>query len=79
MLVVEGYMWEVDNALETLSAAADFARSNSAMVVLTAGDVGVVQRHTDEFWKLINDGVDMLFCNRCAYESNSHLEHALLC
>lgn len=65
ILVVEGYMWEVNNALETLSAAAEFARSHSAMVVLTAGDVGVVQRHTSEFWKLIDDGVDMLFCNRC--------------
>ena len=65
MLVVEGYMWEVDNALQTLSAAADFARSNGAMVVMTAGDAGVVQRHTAEFWQLINDGVDMLFCNRC--------------
>ena len=65
MLVVEGYMWEVDSALETLSAAADFARSNGAMVVMTAGDAGVVQRHTAEFWQLINDGVDMLFCNRC--------------
>ncbi|KAL0036384.1 hypothetical protein WJX77_005307 [Trebouxia sp. C0004] len=64
MLVVEGYMWEVNNALETLSAAADFARSNGAMVVMTAGDAGVVQRHTAEFWQMISDGVDMLFCNR---------------
>lgn len=65
MLVVEGYMWEVDDALETLSTAADFARSSGAMVVMTAGDAGVVQRHTADFWQLINDGVDMLFCNRC--------------
>ncbi|KAA6425375.1 MAG: putative sugar kinase [Trebouxia sp. A1-2] len=64
MLVVEGYMWEVDDALETLSTAADFARSSGAMVVMTAGDAGVVQRHTADFWQLINDGVDMLFCNR---------------
>lgn len=64
MLVVEGYMWEANNALETLSAAAGFARSNGAMVVLTAGDMGVVKRHTAEFWQMLKDGVDMLFCNR---------------
>lgn len=66
MLVVEGYMWEANNALETLSAAASFARSHGAMVVLTAGDMGVVKRHTAGFWQMLKDGVDMLFCNRCA-------------
>ena len=64
MLVIEGYMWEVDNALETLSASAQFARDHDAMVVLTAGDAGVVQRHTSDFWQLIHEGVDIFFCNR---------------
>lgn len=57
-------MWEAGNALATISAAADAARRNSAMVVLTAGDAGVVQRHTKEFWQMINAGIDMLFCNK---------------
>lgn len=57
-------MWEVGNALATISAAADAARRNSAMVVLTAGDAGVVQRHMQEFWQMINAGIDMLFCNK---------------
>lgn len=57
-------MWEAGNALATISAAADAARRNSAMVVLTAGDAGVVQRHTQEIWQMINAGIDMLFCNK---------------
>ena len=64
IFVVEGYMWEAGNALATISAAAAVARRNNAMVVLTAGDAGVVQRHTQEFWQMIHDGVDMLFCNK---------------
>lgn len=64
IFVVEGYMWEAGNALATISAAADVARCNSTMVVLTAGDVGVVQRHMQEFWQMINNGIDMLFCNK---------------
>ena len=75
IFVVEGYMWEAGNALATISAAADAARRNSAMVVLTAGDAGVVQRHTQEFWQMINAGIDMLFCNKyvtCKQQKSCH-------
>lgn len=64
MLIIEGYMWEVPNVLPTLLSAARTAAENNAMVALTAGDAGVVQRHRQEIWTMINAGVDMLFCNR---------------
>lgn len=80
IFVVEGYMWEAGNALVTISAAAEAARRNSAMVVLTAGDAGVVQRHTQEFWQMINAGIDMLFCNKyVAYKHQKSLHHCVAC
>lgn len=72
-------MWEAGNALATISAAAEAARCNSAMVVLTAGDAGVVQRHTQEFWQMINAGIDMLFCNKYVTSKNHKPLHIVLC
>ena len=64
MLIIEGYMWEVPNVLPTLLSAGQTAARNNAMVALTAGDSGVVHRHRQEIWSMIDAGVDMLFCNR---------------
>ena len=79
IFVVEGYMWEAGNALATIGAAAAEARRNSAMVVLTAGDVGVVQRHTQDFWQTIQAGVDILFCNKCVLCSTCSLLSLQVC
>lgn len=80
IFVVEGYMWEAGNALATISAAADAARCNSAMIVLTAGDAGVVQRHRQDFWQMINAGIDMLFCNKYVTAKPSNfLHHCVVC
>ena len=73
-------MWEAGNALVTISAAADVARRNSAMVVLTAGDAGVVQRHTQDFWQMISAGIDMLFCNKYVNcKSQTSLHNCVVC
>lgn len=64
MLIIEGYMWEVPNVLPTLLSAAQHAGRNNGMVALTAGDAGVVHRHKDEIWQMIQAGIDILFCNR---------------
>ena len=70
MLIVEGYMWEVPNILPTLLDAAQAASASNAMIALTAGDAGVVQRHHREIWTMIDAGVDMLFCNRYVSDQN---------
>jgi sugar/nucleoside kinase (ribokinase family) len=45
LLLIEGYMWETQGAAEAIPALVRHARSVGTLVALTAGDVGVVERH----------------------------------
>lgn len=64
ILVIEGYLWELPGALETINRSVDIARQHGVLVAMTAGDAGVVQRHGTEMWGLLaRNKVDMLFTN----------------
>lgn len=63
MLVIEGYLWELPNAAETINASIEIARRNGTLVCMTAGDAGVVERHHAEMWQAIDAGIDVLFTN----------------
>lgn len=64
ILVIEGYLWELPGALETISKAVDIAGQHGVTVAMTAGDAGVVERHGVEMWNLLAaNKVDMLFTN----------------
>jgi sugar/nucleoside kinase (ribokinase family) len=62
-LVLEGYLWEVRGAAAALPAIVQHARANGALVALTAGDAGVVQRHSTNILAAIAAGVDIWFGN----------------
>mmetsp|Transcript_16179 Transcript_16179/g.45084 ORF Transcript_16179/g.45084 Transcript_16179/m.45084 type:complete len:463 (+) Transcript_16179:345-1733(+) len=62
-LVIEGYLWEMPGALEGISHAVKKARQSGTLVVMTAGDPGVVQRHKAEMLSVLELGVDVMFTN----------------
>lgn len=64
------------------------AKAHGTLVVMTAGDSGVVERHHRDIWRTLNQGIDMLFTNkseaevlcqsglRCA--NNYHMDSSVL-
>jgi sugar/nucleoside kinase (ribokinase family) len=63
LLVVEGYLWELPGAAEVIPAVVKHARAVGTLVVLTAGDASVVQRHGGKVLETIQAGVDMFVSN----------------
>ena len=63
VLVIEGYVWELPNAYKTITAAVRIAKEHGVRVAMTAGDCGVVERHSEEIWECIGIGIDILFTN----------------
>lgn len=65
LLVVEGYLWELPGAAEAIGAAVAAARASGALVALTCGAAGVVERHASSILPLLEAGmVDVLFANK---------------
>jgi sugar/nucleoside kinase (ribokinase family) len=63
ILVIEGYLWEMPGAWEGIKNAITKAKVAGAIVVMSAGDPGVVHRHRNEMMKAIKLGVDVMFTN----------------
>lgn len=66
MLVIEGYVWEMPGAAESIAAAIEVAHAHGTLIALTAGDAGCVARNRDALWSALHAGVDIIFTNRCA-------------
>ena len=62
-LIIEGYLWEMPDALQGISHAVKKAKDSGTLVVMTAGDAGVVERHRTEMLKVLELGVDVMFTN----------------
>jgi sugar/nucleoside kinase (ribokinase family) len=63
ILVIEGYMWELPNSTETIKKAIEMAKKHGVRVAMTAGDAGVVERHSSKIWECILLGIDIFFTN----------------
>lgn len=63
MLLIEGYLWELPGAMQTIKDAIAAAQRHGTLVAMTAGDAGVVHRHHREIWECIGSGIDILFTN----------------
>jgi sugar/nucleoside kinase (ribokinase family) len=61
-LVIEGYLWELPNAAETIAQAISAARKCGNTIVMTTADVSVVSRFRDEMLATLRS-VDILFTN----------------
>lgn len=60
---LEGYLWDPPRAKEALIKAASLAHKHGRKVALSLSDAFCVDRHRDEFTRLLDDHVDILFAN----------------
>jgi sugar/nucleoside kinase (ribokinase family) len=82
VLVVEGYLWEINQTIEAIAQACEAARQQGVLVALTASDVSCVTRHRQQFWDVMCQSTDILFANAdearalCAFGDDSTPEQA---
>src|SRR3990167_1419888 len=75
---LEGYLFDKPEAKQAFHAAAGIAARAGRKTALTLSDAFCVDRHRDDFRKLVHHGVDILFANEkeitALYEVNSFEE-----
>jgi len=60
---VEGYLFTGESQREAALKAIDLAKQHHVQVAFTVSDPFLIDSYRDEFWKLIEGPVDLLFCN----------------
>lgn len=89
---VEGYLFAGPTTRAAALKAIELAKKNNVKVAFTVSDPFLINSHHDEFWKLIEGPVDLLFCNleesraltgkhdpiECAQEIHRHAENVAL-
>ncbi|MCA9111740.1 MAG: adenosine kinase, partial [Planctomycetaceae bacterium] len=89
---IEGYLFTGETTRAAALHAMELAKANNVKVAFTVSDPFLIQYHRDEFWKLIEGPIDLLFCNLeearaltgkfdpidCAYEIHQHTENVAL-
>ncbi len=64
ILYLEGYLWDPEQPRAAMRDAIAAARSAGREVAFTLSDAFVIERHRDDFLKLIEEGlIDILFAN----------------
>ncbi|GAB2264931.1 hypothetical protein Dimus_000002 [Dionaea muscipula] len=63
ILVVEGYLFELPDTIQTITNACKDAHGNGALVAVTASDVSCIERHFDDYWEIIGNYADIVFAN----------------
>jgi sugar/nucleoside kinase (ribokinase family) len=80
IVYLEGYLFDKDAAKSAFREAAKRAKAAGAKVALTLSDPFCVERHRDDFRKLVKEGADIVFANEkeitTLYEVNSFDEAA---
>lgn len=59
----EGYMWDKECTKQAIRKAIAGAKKNGSKVALTTSAVFCIANHREEFQRLIEQDVDILFCN----------------
>ncbi|WOE32122.1 MULTISPECIES: adenosine kinase [unclassified Acinetobacter] len=79
-LYIEGYLSTSDSARLAVKQARQIARENQVKIALTLSDPAMVQYARQGLNELIDDGVDLIFCNQqeaLMYTETQDLEAAL--
>ncbi len=64
IVYLEGYLWDPEEPRAAMKDAIEVARSAGTKVAFTLSDGFVVERHREDFLRLIDDGkIDILFAN----------------
>lgn len=70
ILYLEGYLWDAEEPKAAMALAIDIARNNDRKVAFTLSDGFCIERHRDDFTRLISDGmIDILFANEAEIKS----------
>jgi sugar/nucleoside kinase (ribokinase family) len=69
ILYLEGYLFDEPQAKKAFHSALQTAKTSNRKVALTLSDGFCVDRHRDEFLKLIRAGIDILFANESEIKS----------
>jgi hypothetical protein len=89
---IEGYLFAGEPTRSAALRAIELAKRHGVKVAFTVSDPFLIQYHREEFWKLIEGPVDLLFCNleesraltglhdpiECAREIHRHAENVAL-
>ncbi len=62
-LYLEGYLWDSELAKNAFLQAAQTAKKFNTKIILSLSDSFCVDRHRESFLELINNYVDIVFCN----------------
>lgn len=60
---IEGYLWTNELTRAAALKAIELAKKNQVKVAFTVSDPFLIGLFRDRFWKLIEEDVDLLFCN----------------
>lgn len=89
---VEGYLFTGDSTRAAAMKTIELAKANNVKVAFTVSDPFLINLFRDDFWKLIEGPVDLLFCNLeearsltgkqdpidCAHEIHQHAENVAM-
>jgi sugar/nucleoside kinase (ribokinase family) len=59
-ILLEGYVWDIEEGPSLARRAVDIARSNGTAVALSLSDSFCVERHQSSFMQFVGDGVDIV-------------------
>ena len=62
-LYLEGYLWDSDLAKNAFIEAANLAKETDTKIILSLSDSFCVERHRESFLELIENYIDIVFCN----------------
>ena len=62
-LYLEGYLWDNELAKKAFIKAAQIAKQSNTKIILSLSDSFCVDRHRESFLELIDNYVDIVFCN----------------
>jgi len=62
-LYLEGYLWDSELAKNAFLKAAQIAKKSNTKIILSLSDSFCVDRHRESFLELIDEYIDIVFCN----------------
>jgi sugar/nucleoside kinase (ribokinase family) len=81
ILYLEGYLWDPEEPRAAMRAAIGHAKTAGRKVAFTLSDAFVIDRHRDDFLKLMDEGlIDILFANEteiCSLNQSDDFESSV--
>ena len=78
-LYLEGYLWDSELAKSAFLKAAEIAKLSNTVIILSLSDSFCVNRHRKSFLELIDNYVDIVFCNEAEVKSLFQKDRLEIC